>query len=104
MLICKNTWGVLLLLLTLSLMGEFIYLLCPLRSVVPTSNPSGHPHTIVYLEQGVNDHLLIICRYVRQNFYLFGVFGNNTFSSAAFPTGGNLGYEQPIPMQGTIPA
>jgi hypothetical protein len=37
-------------------------------------------------------------------FSLFGVFGNNAFSSAAFPTRGNPGYGQPIPMQGTIPA
>jgi hypothetical protein len=37
-------------------------------------------------------------------FSLFGVFGNNTFSSATFPTGGNPGIGQPIPMQGTIPA
>jgi hypothetical protein len=37
-------------------------------------------------------------------FSLFGAFGNNAFSSIAFPTGGNLGYEQPIAMRGTIPA
>jgi hypothetical protein len=37
-------------------------------------------------------------------FSLFGAFGNNTFSSSTFPTGGNPGFGQPIPMQGTIPA
>jgi hypothetical protein len=37
-------------------------------------------------------------------FSLFGAFGNNAFSSASFLTGGNPGYRQPIPMQGTIPA
>jgi hypothetical protein len=37
-------------------------------------------------------------------FSLFGAFGNNAFSSAAFPTGGNPSFRQPIPMQGTIPA
>jgi hypothetical protein len=37
-------------------------------------------------------------------FSLFGAFGNNAFSSASFPTRGNRGYRQPIPMQGTIPA
>jgi hypothetical protein len=37
-------------------------------------------------------------------FSLFGAFGNNAFSSATFPTGGNPGFRQPIPMQGTIPA
>jgi hypothetical protein len=35
--------------------------------------------------------------------FFVGVFGNNAFSSAAFPTGGNPGYGQPNPMQGTIP-
>jgi hypothetical protein len=35
-------------------------------------------------------------------FSLFGAFGNNAFSSAAFPTGGNPGPRQSIPMQGTI--
>jgi hypothetical protein len=36
-------------------------------------------------------------------FYLFGVFGNNAFLSATFPTGGNPDFRQPIPMQSTIP-
>jgi hypothetical protein len=31
-------------------------------------------------------------------------FGNNTFSSASFPTGGNPIFGQSTPMQGTIPA
>jgi hypothetical protein len=35
-------------------------------------------------------------------FSLFGAFGNNAFLSTAFPTGGNLDFEQSIPMQGTI--
>jgi hypothetical protein len=37
-------------------------------------------------------------------FSLIGTFGNNAFSSAAFPTGGNPSFGQSIPMQGTIPA
>jgi hypothetical protein len=37
-------------------------------------------------------------------FYLIGTFGNDAFSSAAFPTGGNPSFGQSIPMQGTIPA
>jgi hypothetical protein len=37
-------------------------------------------------------------------FSLFDVFGNNAFSLATFPTGGNPGFKQPIPMEGTIPA
>jgi hypothetical protein len=37
-------------------------------------------------------------------FSLFGAFGNNAFLSATFPTGGNPGFRQSIPMQGTIPA
>jgi hypothetical protein len=37
-------------------------------------------------------------------FSLFGTFGNNTFSSATFLTGGNPGYGQLNPMQGTIPS
>jgi hypothetical protein len=38
-----------------------------------------------------------------KSFSLIRTFGNNTFSSAAFPTGGNPSFGQPIPMQGTIP-
>jgi len=37
-------------------------------------------------------------------FSLFDAFGNNAFSLAAFPTGGNHGFRQTIPMQCTIPA
>jgi hypothetical protein len=37
-------------------------------------------------------------------FSLAETFGNNAFSSAAFPTGGNPSFGQSIPMQGTIPA
>jgi hypothetical protein len=37
-------------------------------------------------------------------FSLFGEFPNNAFSSATFPTRGNLGYGKLNPMQGTIPA
>jgi hypothetical protein len=32
-----------------------------------------------------------------------GTFGNNTFSSATFPSGGNLIFGQSTPAQGTIP-
>jgi hypothetical protein len=34
---------------------------------------------------------------------LAGTFGNNAFSSAAFPTGGNPSFGQSIPVQDTIP-
>jgi hypothetical protein len=37
-------------------------------------------------------------------FSSFDAFGNNSFSSATFPTRGNPSFRQPIPMQGTIPA
>jgi hypothetical protein len=37
-------------------------------------------------------------------FSLFGAFGNNAFSSAVISAGGNPGYGQPHPVQGTIPA
>jgi hypothetical protein len=37
-------------------------------------------------------------------FYLNKTFGNNTFSSVAFPTGGNPIFGQSTPVQGTIPA
>jgi hypothetical protein len=37
------------------------------------------------------------------SFSLFNVFGNNTFSSASVSAGGNPGYGQQNPMQGTIP-
>jgi hypothetical protein len=36
-------------------------------------------------------------------FSLFSAFGKNAFSSATFLTGGNPGFRQTIPMQGTIP-
>jgi hypothetical protein len=38
------------------------------------------------------------------SFSLFGAFGNNTFSSTAFPTGGNPSFGQQNPVQGTIPS
>jgi hypothetical protein len=68
MLLCKDTWGALLILLTLSLTEEVIYLLCPLHSMARINNPSGHLHIIVYLERGVKDHLHIICRSARHRF------------------------------------
>jgi hypothetical protein len=37
-------------------------------------------------------------------FSLIENFGNNAFSLATFPIGGNLSFGQSIPMQGTIPA
>jgi hypothetical protein len=37
-------------------------------------------------------------------FSLAETFGNNAFSSVAFPTGGNPSFGQSTPMQGTIPA
>jgi hypothetical protein len=37
-------------------------------------------------------------------FSLNRMFGNNTFSSVAFPNGGNPIFGQTTPMQGTIPA
>jgi hypothetical protein len=49
-------------------MGEVIYLLRPLCSVAPTSNLLGHPRTIVYLEKGLKDHLLIIYQSVQHHF------------------------------------
>jgi hypothetical protein len=38
------------------------------------------------------------------NFYLFGSFGNNYFSSSSFSVGGNPVFGQPNPMQGFIPS
>jgi hypothetical protein len=38
------------------------------------------------------------------SFSLFGMFGNNAFSSAAISTGGNPGFGSQNPAQGTIPA
>jgi hypothetical protein len=61
-LLCKVTQGTLLLLLTLSLTEEVIYLLRRLHSVARINNPLDNLHTIVYLEQGVKDHLCIICQ------------------------------------------
>jgi hypothetical protein len=37
------------------------------------------------------------------SFSLFGVFGNNTFSSAIISIGGNPSFGPQNPMQGTIP-
>jgi hypothetical protein len=37
-------------------------------------------------------------------FFFFSAFGNNAFSSATISAGGNPGYGQQNPMQGTIPA
>jgi hypothetical protein len=38
------------------------------------------------------------------SFSLFGAFGNNAFSSAAFSTGGNPSFGQQNLVQGTIPS
>jgi hypothetical protein len=38
------------------------------------------------------------------SFYLFGVFGNNYFTSSTFSTGGNLVFGQQNPAQGFIPS
>ena len=54
--------GALLSLLTLFLMEEVISLLRPLHSMAHNRNPTSNLHTIVYLEQGVKDHLRILCR------------------------------------------
>jgi hypothetical protein len=104
MLLYKDTWGALQLLLTLSLMGEVIYLLRPLRSVAPTSNPIEPPthHSLFGAgSQGPPSHNMSVGS---TPFSLFSAFGNNAFLSASFPTGGNPSYRQPIPMQGIIPA
>jgi hypothetical protein len=63
--------------------------------------PPGHHSLFGAGSQGKPLHNMLIGLTL---FSLFDAFGNNAFSSATFPTGGNPSFRQPIPMQGTIPA
>jgi hypothetical protein len=63
------------------------------------SRPNTHHSSIGVGSQGPPSHNMLVGS---TPFSLFGAFGNNTFSSATFPTGGNPSYGQPNPMQGTI--
>jgi hypothetical protein len=66
-----------------------------------SAGPNTHHSSIGVGSQGPPSHNMLVGS---TPFSLFGAFGNNTFSSASFPTRGNPGYGQPNPMQGTIPA
>jgi hypothetical protein len=80
---------------------------------IPPSSPSlngthqqsvGPPahHSLFGLgSQGPPSHNMLVGS---TPFSLFSFFCNNTFSSTYFLTGGNPGFRQPIPMQGTISA
>jgi hypothetical protein len=67
----------------------------------PFVGPPAHHSLFGAGSQGPPSHNMSVSS---TPFSLFGAFGNNAFSSAAFPTGGNPGLGQSIPMQGTIPA
>jgi hypothetical protein len=67
----------------------------------PSVGPPAHHSLFGAGSQGPPSHNMPVGS---TSFSLFGVFGNNAFSSTAFPTGGNPDFRQPIPMQGTIPA
>jgi hypothetical protein len=66
----------------------------------PSTEPPGHHSLFGEGIQGPPSHNILAGL---TPFYFFGVFGNNTFSSASFSTRGNPSFGQPIPMQGTIP-
>jgi hypothetical protein len=77
---------------------------CPLRLVVLTSTPSGpnvNYSSFGAGSQGIPSYSMPVGS---TPFSLFDAFGNNAFSSAVISTGGNPGYGQQNPMQGTIPA
>jgi hypothetical protein len=63
--------------------------------------PNTHHSSLGVGSQGPPSHKMLVGL---TPFSLFGVFGNNFLSSAAFPPGCNPSYGQPNPMQGTIPA
>jgi hypothetical protein len=66
-----------------------------------STKPNTHHSSFGVGSQGLPSHRMPVDS---TPFSLFDVFGNNTFSSAAFPTRGNIDYGQPNPMDGTIPA
>jgi hypothetical protein len=66
-----------------------------------SAGPNTHHSSFGAGSQGPPSHNMLVGS---TPFSLFGAFGNNTFSSIAFPNGGNPGYGQPNPMQGTIPS
>jgi hypothetical protein len=66
-----------------------------------SAGPPAHHSLLGAESQGTPLHNMPVAS---TPFSFFGAFGNNAFSSATFPTMGNPGFEQPIPMQGTIPA
>jgi hypothetical protein len=80
---------------------------------IPPSSPSlgapyqqsvGQPtHTSLFVagSQGTHAHNMPVGS---TPFSWNETFGNNTFSSATFPSGGNPIFGQSTPMQGTIPA
>jgi hypothetical protein len=103
-LLCKVNLGAFLSLLMLFLTLEVISLLRPLRLVVCISSPPGSLHTRVHLEPGVKEHLCKLCQVGSSPFVWNGTFGNNTFASTAFPSGGTPIFGQSTPAQGTIPA
>jgi hypothetical protein len=65
-----------------------------------STGPNANHNSFGAGSQGIPSHNMLIGS---TSFYLFSAFGNNTFSSAAFPIVGNSGYRQPNLMQGTIP-
>jgi hypothetical protein len=66
-----------------------------------SAGPNAHHSSFGAGSQGPPSHNMPVGS---TPFSLFGAFGNNAFSLASFLTGGNPGYRQPNPMQGTIPS
>jgi hypothetical protein len=60
-----------------------------------SARPPTHHSLFGAGSQGPHSHNMLVGLIL---FSLFGEFGNKAFSSATFPTGGNPGYEQPIPI------
>jgi hypothetical protein len=104
MLLYKVNFGSLLSLLMLFLTLEVISLLRPLRLVVCISSSPSSLHTLVHLEpggQGAPTHTMPV---FSSPFVWNEIFGNNTFASTTFLSGGTPIFGQSTLTQGTIPA
>jgi hypothetical protein len=81
-----------------------ISLLHPLRSEVLSSSHSGLTPALACSVEGVMGLKSYMTLVGSMPFSLFGAFGNNTFSSSSFSSGGNPIFGQPNPMQGFVPS
>jgi hypothetical protein len=103
-LLCKVNSGEFLSLSMLFLTLGVISLLHPLRLVDCISSPPGQPAHTSPLGAGSQGTPAQTQPVGSSPFVWNGMFGNNTFASTSFPSGGTPIFGQSTPAQGTIPA